>query len=243
MRSIKVLATDSTNQFLRELFREDSNTQNCCVVTEEQTKGKGQMGAGWNSNKGENLTFSLLLNDLNLRIDEQFKLSALTAVSIIEVLQKHQIPNLNIKWPNDILAEQKKICGILIENILMNGRVGTTIIGIGLNVNQHIFENLPLASSLKLLTGIHFDLEHLLKQLISTIEKNIYDKKDWKLDAILNEYYSHLFRLNKASTFEFQNGERKTGIIQKVSKQGKLVILFEDQIVKEFDIKEVKLLY
>jgi len=243
MRSIKVLATDSTNLFLRELFRENPDEQNCYVVTEEQIKGKGQMGAGWNSKKGKNLTFSLLLNDLNLRIDEQFKLSALTAVSIIEVLQKHQIPNLNIKWPNDILAEQKKICGILIENILMNGRVGSTIIGIGLNVNQQIFENLPQASSLKLLTGIHFDLEHLLKQLTSTIEKNIYDKKDWKLDAILNEYYSHLFRLNKASTFEFQNGKRKTGIIQKVSKQGKLVILFEDQIVKEFDIKEIKLLY
>jgi BirA family biotin operon repressor/biotin-[acetyl-CoA-carboxylase] ligase len=180
---------------------------------------------------------------LNLQIDEQFKLSALTVVSIIEVLQKHQIPNLNIKWPNDILAEQKKICGILIENILMNGRVGSTIIGIGLNVNQQFFENLPLASSLKLLTGIHFDLEHLLKQLTSTIEKNIYNKKDWKIDAILKHYYSHLFRLHKASTFEFPNGERKTGIIQKVSKQGKLIILFEDQVVKEFDIKEIKLLY
>ncbi len=243
MRSIKVLATDSTNLFLRELFREEPDIENCYVVTEEQTKGKGQMGAGWASEKGKNLTFSLLLNDLNLKIDEQFKLSAIVAMSIIEVLKKLQIPKMKIKWPNDILAENLKICGILIENILVSGRVGSTIIGIGLNVNQLEFENLPQAASLKKLTGVHFDLDYLLKLLVNTIEKNIYEKKDWKIEAVLNEYYSHLFRLNKASTFEFPHGERKTGIIKKVSKQGRLIILFEDHIEQEFDIKEIKLLY
>ena len=243
MRSIKVLATDSTNLFLRELFREQPNIENCYVVTEEQTKGKGQMGAGWISEKGKNLTFSLLLNDLNLKIDEQFKLSAIVATSMIEVLKKLQIPKLKIKWPNDILAGNFKICGILIENILINGRVGSTIIGIGLNVNQLEFENLPQAASLKKLTGVHFELDYLLKLLVNTIEKNIYAKKDWKIEAILNEYYVHLFRLNKASTFEFPNGQRKTGIIKKVSHQGRLIIFFEDQIEQEFDIKEIKLLY
>ncbi|SHI33781.1 BirA family transcriptional regulator, biotin operon repressor / biotin-[acetyl-CoA-carboxylase] ligase [Mesonia phycicola] len=243
MQSIKVLATDSTNLFLRELFREQPSIENCYVVTEEQTKGKGQMGASWVSKKGENLTFSILLNDLNLKIDEQFKLSAIVASSIIEVLKKHNIPKLNIKWPNDILAEQLKICGVLIENILINGRVGSSIIGIGLNVNQQDFEDLAKASSLKKLTGVHFDLEYLLKQLVNTIEKNIYDKKDWAIEAILEEYYKSLFRLEKPSTFEFPTGIRKTGIIKKVSKQGRLIVLFEDNVLNEFDIKEVKLLY
>tara|TARA_B100001079_G_C16037589_1_gene351425 strand:- start:89 stop:577 length:489 start_codon:yes stop_codon:yes gene_type:complete len=162
---------------------------------------------------------------------------------MIEVLEKLQIPKLKIKWPNDILAGNFKICGILIENILINGRVGSTIIGIGLNVNQLEFENLPQAASLKKLTGVHFELDYLLKLLVNTIEKNIYAKKDWKIEAILNEYYVHLFRLNKASTFEFPNGQRKTGIIKKVSHQGRLIIFFEDQLEQEFDIKEIKLLY
>ena len=243
MRSIKVLATDSTNLFLRELFRDQPDIENCYVVTEEQTNGKGQMGASWTAKKGENLTFSILLNDLHLKIEEQFKLSAIVACSIVEVLKKHQIPKLKIKWPNDILAENFKICGILIENILINGRVGSSIIGIGLNVNQTDFGNLTQASSLKKLTGVHFDLEYLLKQLATTVEKNIYDKKDWSIKTILAEYYTHLFRLEKASTFEFLDGRRKTGIIRKVSKQGRLVVLFEDQVELEFDIKEIKLLY
>ncbi|MBW2961742.1 biotin--[acetyl-CoA-carboxylase] ligase [Mesonia aestuariivivens] len=243
MRSIKVLATDSTNLFLRELFREQTLIENCYVVTEEQTNGKGQMGAKWETKRGENLTFSVLLNHLNLQIDEQFKLSAIVACSIVEVLKKHQIPKLKIKWPNDILADSFKVCGVLIENILINGKIGSTIIGVGLNVNQTDFGSLWQASSLKKLTGIHFDLNHLLEQLVETIEKNIYLKKEWSLEVILNEYYEYLFRIEKPSTFEFPNGERKIGIIQKVSKQGRLVVLFEDNVLKEFDIKEVKLLY
>lgn len=201
------------------------------------------MGANWDSEKGKNLTFSILLESLNLKIENQFKLSAITSLAILKVLKKVGIPNLKVKWPNDILAENLKVCGVLIENIYSQQKINTAIIGIGLNVNQVDFNKMFKASSLKELTGVHYDLDYLLQNLVQHIEKDVYEFLPYSYDFILEKYHQHLFRFEKPSTFEFPNGERTTGIIKKVSKQGWLKVLFEDQKVKSFEIKEIKLLY
>lgn len=243
MRSIKVLATESTNLFLRDMYRDNPALENCYVSAEHQTKGKGQMGATWTAEVGKNLTFSVLLNDIKLPLNEQFKLSALTAMAVFSALRELGIPKLAIKWPNDILADTQKVCGILIENILSGNKIGSTIIGIGLNVNQTEFDGLRQASSLKNLSGKTYDREHVLDKIVAEIEQKIYAMKDRSIQHILEEYRQFLFRFEKPSTFEFPNGSQEPGIIQGVTVEGYLKVLFEDEQLRKFDIKEIKLLY
>jgi BirA family biotin operon repressor/biotin-[acetyl-CoA-carboxylase] ligase len=118
MQIIKVLATDSTNTALRKLYRENPDRENCCFAADFQKKGKGQRGSNWQAKAYQNLTFSVLMNNLNLSLENRFKLSMITAVSIIETLKEYDIPELSVKWPNDILSGNHKIAGILIENVL-----------------------------------------------------------------------------------------------------------------------------
>lgn len=243
MKSIKVHTTPSTNIYLRELYRANPTIQNCYVVAENQTQGRGQRGANWSSEKGKNLTFSVLLSDLNLKIENQFKLSAITSLSVLKVLKQLGILNLKVKWPNDILADSFKVCGVLIENIFSNQKINTAIIGVGLNVNQINIDSAYRASSLKELTGVHYDLDNVLKQLVRQLEKDMYELLPYSHETILEMYHKHLFRIEKPSTFQFPNGERTTGIIKRVSNQGLLEILFEDEKLNSFEIKEIKLLY
>ncbi|WP_121666425.1 biotin--[acetyl-CoA-carboxylase] ligase [Mesonia aquimarina] len=243
MRSIKVLATDSTNTFLRDLFRENSAIENCCVIANKQTAGKGQMGSTWITEEGKNLTCSILLNDLSLPLDQQFKVSALAAIGVLKALSKLNIPKLNLKWPNDILAEQQKICGILIENILQGDAIKASIIGIGLNVNQTNFSGLAQASSLKLQTGIDYDLDYLLKTVVEEVEKEVLSAIKLPIEEIIKRYKTYLFRLEKPSMFEFPDGKQEPGIIKNISKQGHLEVMFEDAVLKSFEVKEVKMLY
>lgn len=142
---------DSTND---ESRRHISEIDNLSVVSAlEQTKGRGQRGNRWSSQPGENLTFSLVVKDFRIKANEQSAISQATALSLVDLLSRHEI-KARIKWPNDIYAGDEKICGILIENSLKGSEIDWSIIGIGLNVNQTAFpEDLPNPTSMKLCTG------------------------------------------------------------------------------------------
>lgn len=142
---------DSTND---EARRHISEIDNLSVVSAlEQTKGRGQRGNRWSSQQGENLTFSLVVKDFRIKANEQSAISQATALSLVDLLSRHEI-KARIKWPNDIYAGDEKICGILIENSLKGSEIDWSIIGIGLNVNQTAFpEDLPNPTSMKLCTG------------------------------------------------------------------------------------------
>jgi BirA family biotin operon repressor/biotin-[acetyl-CoA-carboxylase] ligase len=142
---------DSTND---EARRHISEIDNLSVVSAlEQTKGRGQRGNRWSSQPGENLTFSLVVKDFRIKANEQSAISQATALSLVDLLSRHEI-KARIKWPNDIYAGDEKICGILIENSLKGSEIDWSIIGIGLNVNQTAFpEDLPNPTSMKLCTA------------------------------------------------------------------------------------------
>jgi BirA family biotin operon repressor/biotin-[acetyl-CoA-carboxylase] ligase len=142
---------DSTND---EARRHISEIDNLSVVSAlEQTRGRGQRGNRWSSQPGENLTFSLVVKDFRIKANEQSAISQATALSLVDLLSRHEI-KARIKWPNDIYAGDEKICGILIENSLKGSEIDWSIIGIGLNVNQTAFpEDLPNPTSMKLCTG------------------------------------------------------------------------------------------
>ena len=116
MHIIKLNAIDSTNSYLKELTSKQTVENFTVVMAENQTNGRGQRGANWEVETGKNLTFSVLIKDVLLNFEEVFNLYVVVAVSLFQTFIKLKIPDLSIKWANDILSDKKKICGILIEN-------------------------------------------------------------------------------------------------------------------------------
>lgn len=243
MRIIKVNAIDSTNSYLRKMCNMGVVSDYTIVIANEQTKGRGQVGTVWDSENGKNLIFSVFKKIDTLKIEDLFYVSMITSLSIFKALREASIPNLRIKWPNDILSENYKVCGILIENVVKNNQIASCIIGIGLNINQTEFKNLPNASSLKLIMGKYFDLEELLVSITKHLKQYFIRLDNAELDEIKQEYEDELFRKNKPSTFLNVEGNMFSGFIKGVSNSGKLNVLLEDEIIQEFDLKEITLLY
>ena len=243
MRIIKLNAIDSTNVFMRQLSTAEKLKDYTIVATKLQTEGKGQMGTVWQSQKGKNLMFSVFKDVSFLHSDYAFFISIVSALSVVTALKRFNIPKLKVKWPNDILSEEKKVCGILIENVLSNNQIKESIIGIGLNVNQTEFQDLPQASSLLLISGKVYNLDELLDSIISQMKHYLSLLKNEKYSELLLEYETLLFRKEKPSTFKDTNENLFAGIIQGITLSGSLKILLEDDILKTFDLKEVSLLY
>ncbi|MCM4169665.1 Bifunctional ligase/repressor BirA [Arenibacter antarcticus] len=243
MQLIKLSATDSTNAYLKSLIQGVDLEDFTVVVADTQMKGRGQMGTSWLSEPGNNLTFSVLKKFNRVSVEEQFRINICVSLAIYTALAPYNVPDLKIKWPNDILSGYSKICGILIENVLSGQFIRTSIIGIGLNVNQLNFEKLPNVSSLKLLLGQEFDLEELLYAIVGHLKVFLSTNWEHEFDVLRASYEDQLFRIGKPSTFKNAEEQLFMGFIKGVSRSGKLLILLEDDILKEFDLKEVKLLY
>ena len=212
------------------------------VIAQNQTKGRGQLGSKWIADKDKNLTFSMYYEATELKFEEQFFLNCVVSLSIHHVLKRLILPQLKIKWPNDILSENKKICGILIENVIKQQKVWYSVIGIGINVNQLQFSNEFKASSLQLLTGRSYDIEYLMLEIVKEFKMQVLRLKFTK-ELILKDYQEVLFRKNKPSTFKNIEGELFSGFIKGVTSNGKLQVLLEDEVLKSFNLKEIKLLY
>ncbi|MGL2966323.1 biotin--[acetyl-CoA-carboxylase] ligase [Flavobacterium sp. XGLA_31] len=239
MSIIKLDAIDSTNDYLKQLAREKDMENYTLVLAREQTKGRGQMGAKWYSEPGKNLTMSVLVKQMATGDYTIFDFNVAVALSVVAVLHRLQIPKIQLKWPNDIMAENKKIGGILIENSLKPDGSMVTVVGIGLNVNQTNFENLPQASSLACLTGKTFDVEILATLLVESLQEQL----QVEADILWQQYLQNLYKIKLPSAFEDINGHRFMGIIQEVTREGKLALLQEDDLVHYYEVKEIKMLY
>ena len=242
MHIIKLSATDSTNDYLKQLHKEKRLNDYTVVSALSQMQGKGQMGTQWISESGKNLTFSVLVKNILVGQNTIFDFNVAVSVSILQILQSLEVPNLTIKWPNDILAENKKVGGILIENSLKPDGSIDSIIGIGLNVNQENFKSLPLASSLLNVTKKTFDLDELLLKLVHQLQKNI-SQLSMQKSVFWNVYSTHLFKINTPMPFEDEFQNRFMGIIKSVTNEGKLVVMLEDDSIRYFGLKELKMLY
>ena len=242
MKLIKLDAIDSTNEFLKGLSNKEDLENFTVVTAENQTKGKGQMGAVWNSEVGKNLIMSVLVKDFLSEINEIFNLNIAVATAVITALKKQNIPNLSIKWPNDILSANKKIGGILIENSIKSDGTILSIVGLGLNVNQTNFEGLPKASSLAVVMEHELNKEELLSAIITQLEANVEESKQ-NPTSLRQQFVDLLFKKGEPMPFTNQKEEKFMGIIQGISPVGRLQVLLEDDSVAEFDIKEIQMLY
>lgn len=243
MRIIKLNAIDSTNTYLRQLSNIGALEDYTVVVTKHQTNGRGQMGSEWKSQEAKNLTFSVFKDVSFLKLNSTFFLSLVCSLAVVRSLEQFMVPKLKVKWPNDILSESKKICGILIENVVKQGKVKATIIGIGLNVNQTEFKKLPQASSLLLITGVVYNTDELMKSILKNLKYFLKYLEENDHEFLINEYEKLLFRKDKPSSFKSLDDQIFSGIIKGISPNGNLIVLLEDNILKEFDLKEVSLLF
>ncbi|WP_053975707.1 biotin--[acetyl-CoA-carboxylase] ligase [Mangrovimonas xylaniphaga] len=243
MHIIKLSAIDSTNSYLRQLSAAQVLEDYTVVMTDRQTEGRGQMGTQWDAQDGKNLTVSVLKDISFLKIQDQFFISMAAALAISDVLKYFGLKRVKVKWPNDILSENKKIAGILIENVIKQNQIQHTIIGVGLNVNQTEYPDLPQASSMRLISGNVFDLDEVLNKIINKMEHYFTMLENGETKELKRLYEKRLFRINKPSTFKDVEGHLFAGFIKGVTDSGSLEVLLEDEVLKTFDLKEITLLY
>lgn len=240
MKIIKLNAIDSTNSFLKEMGQNSALENLTVVVTDEQQKGRGQVENKWISEPFKNLTFSVFTNNFELEIKDQKFLNFAISLAIFNTLSNHKTPNLSIKWPNDILSANKKICGILIENNIKGSKITSSIIGIGLNVNQEKFlDSLKKATSLKNCTNSEFDLDALLIEIIDNLKKTIHLLSLKKYVQLETDYLNVLYKKNIPSMFKDRNDVLFMGKIIGVSLYGNLQVELDNETIKEFGIKEI----
>lgn len=223
MNIVKVDATTSTNA-LSKVLNKDRKEKSFCVSAEFQTQGRGQLNSSWQSSRSENLMFTVVFNEINLKTENQFALNALVCLGILRVLKTYDIPNLRFKWPNDILSDQFKICGILIENNLNNNLIKNTYVGIGLNVNQTHFENLPKAKSLKAIKNFHFDRNALLNQITDELSDLPQELNLHSIEHIISVYKRYLYNYKTQTQFVLPNGDSFEGQIKDIATDGQLLV-------------------
>ena len=240
MKLIKLNAIDSTNEYIKK-NRDFFSEKELCVITFNQTEGKGQRGNNWVSEQGSNLCISLYFSDLNINLKDLFNLNMLVSLNIIDILDSLFLKNLKIKWPNDILAENKKISGILIETFSKNKMIKDIIVGIGINVNQIDFNDLINATSMSLIMNKKYDLNILYKLFLEKFKSFSDEVKNINSSEIKLNYLNYLYGINTLKKFEVNNliFDAK---ISDVNKKGEL-ILDIDGVIKEFNNQEIKLIY
>ncbi|MFT5595607.1 MAG: BirA family biotin operon repressor/biotin-[acetyl-CoA-carboxylase] ligase [Flammeovirgaceae bacterium] len=232
-------SVDSTSNYIAKAIDAGNYLWGTAILAHFQTNGRGQRAALWQSDNGQNLTFSfaLPLSDFDSRA--YFSVSRAISLSILKTVNTFLSGDVRIKWPNDILVDQKKISGMLIENKLRNNPAA--ICGIGLNINQTEFPNLPHVTSLKLLTGEEFDKQCVLEELLVNLnlEWDVLSKGDFRDQK--SRYESELFGLNQVIQFE-ENGFKSEGQIIGTTEDGRLLVKTEGAD-KAYLPKSIKLLY
>ena len=231
---------DSTND---EALRQLDDIDNLSVIAARiQTKGRGQRGNKWNSTAGESLTFTLVMKFSGLLpalpAKVAMNLNIWSALAVQRFLESEGV-DARIKWPNDIYVRDRKICGILVENGLDGKNVGTSIIGIGLNLNQESFSpDLPNPVSLCQVTGRKIRPEEALERLCTVMQQSL----DTLFDTagLRKPYLDVLYRMGQEATWKDpSSGSTFKGTISGIHEDGRLLLKTEGQI-KAFGFKEIE---
>ena len=230
----------STNDIAADLAKKPDIQEGTLVITNKQEGGRGQMGNVWESQPDSNLTFSLVLKPKFLLVKDQFYLNMIISLAIRDTVAKY-LPNDNckVKWPNDVYLNAHKVAGVLIENTLRAATLETTIVGIGLNVNQHKF-GINKATSLSIISGEIYELPLVLETLVAYIEYWYLRLKSGHYSSIKADYLQHLYGYRQERPYLSEY--KFNGVIEDVSDEGKLQIKTKGKRVL-FDFKEVQFLY
>ncbi len=233
---VKLHATASTNEELKVRFRESELHNLTTIYTDHQTAGKGQMGSSWVSEPFKNLTFSVLLTQMSAEFTD-FEINKCVTVVLVEWLREKLQIQAVIKWPNDILSVRHKLAGVLIENIYKGTNRMSSILGIGLNVNQEDFPNLDKAISLHQITGKTYELESLLLDFLKALKRELHNPV-----APISRYEQHLFKYRQETSFQI-DGKEFRARVEGVDDTGRLILTSDTHGRKSYGIKEVQWIY
>lgn len=231
----------STNAYASEMLSEIQVSEGTVVSTFHQFAGRGQMGNTWVCPPDENIAMSIILMPKFLSPQRQFLLNCITALAIRDTLARHTDKQVSVKWPNDVLIEDKKVCGILIQNTLSSNQILTSIVGIGLNVNQQTFNpDLPYATSLTIETAHVFDLKAIQKECFETLERYYISLRSGNMHRVERAYLAQLYAYREIRSYELPDGTRFEAKIMGITKTGQLILAWDGQ-EQHFNVKEVAL--
>lgn len=230
----------STNEVLKELFREGRADEGTVILADFQTEGKGRGNNSWISDPEANLLISLLLKP-DLKASSHFMLTEFVSLSIIEALSKFDT-EAKIKWPNDIYLQGKKLAGILIENVIANSRITSSIVGIGLNLNQKNFpEDLPNPVSLNSLREEPVQRSKLLEVILAGIQVRFEQVIENDFQALHKAYLGHIYLLGKKIVYRLNNQD-KMGVLADIKPGGEIVIEDDQGKSQEYLFGEITLI-
>lgn len=227
----------STNDEAQKQIQQGSIREGLVIITDNQTAGRGQRGNSWVTEPHKNLTFSVILQPTFLAVSEQMFLTMAVSLGIHDWLVTRISQGLKIKWPNDVLVNDKKLCGILIENHVAGYRINQSVVGVGLNVNQQTF-NYPRATSLAAVTGRSETLPDAFCELIECMEYRYLQLRNGHESQLKADYLERLYRIGEASRF-LSGGKVFEGVLEGVSPEGMLEVRTPGGL-RTFGFKEIE---
>jgi len=231
----------STNDFASKWCQSSElPPEGSVIIADNQTKGKGQTGNTWQSQDELNLTFSMVYYPTFLKLDQLFALNMITSLAVRDSLKHLPLLNLHVKWPNDILINHQKVAGILIRNSLAGKNLASSIIGIGLNVNQTIFpKEIPNATSLHLATGQTIDKAEILNRIIQNFEESYIALQAGQYSKIKEKYLEQLYLKGQKNIFFRKDGSSFQGRIVDIQDTGHLLVDIQGKI-EAFDFQTIR---
>ncbi len=228
----------STNTVAAELLRDSNPPEGTVITASYQEAGRGQPGNRWESEPGKNLLMSVILYPVMVKPADQFVISRMVSLAVFDLVVR-QTPSARIKWPNDIYAGDDKIAGILIENSIMGDTLGSTVAGIGLNVNQTVFiSGAPNPTSLKQLTGTDHDLSAVTQELMSALDRRYDMVRKGGASLLVGEYHAALYRAGEWHHYSDDAGVFE-GMIDRVMPDGMLSVRRRNDVTRLYAFREI----
>lgn len=227
---------ESTNLYAKQLIAKNKPPEGTVVLTDNQTAGRGQFGNSWQSAPHQNIALSVILYP-NLNVNHQFYISKVVSIACAKALKSITNLDFDIKWPNDIYYKNQKVGGILIENQLTGSIVSSSVIGVGINVNQEVFEGLPNATSLYNLVRYYLNCKKISEVLLQHLDVEYIKLRQFNYDSIDFDYHQFLKSFKKEFAFK-ENDVRRIGILELVDIEGRLHVLVEGAL-KKYYFKEI----
>lgn len=234
----KLEEVGSTNLYVEQLLTKERLPEGSVVYTENQSAGIGHADNKWESEPGKNMTATIILNPQFLQAVDQFYITVIASLSVAETVESF-LPGIKaqIKWPNDVFAGHRKIAGILIKNFIMGSLIDTSIVGVGLNINQTEFFHAPNATSLKIISGKDMQPTEVLTKWHSTLAENYVLLKNDR-QALMDLYLSKMYL--KDIPADYLIGDRMVrAAITGVDRHGLLVLCDENNRKYKCGLKEI----
>jgi BirA family biotin operon repressor/biotin-[acetyl-CoA-carboxylase] ligase len=233
---------ESTQSYIIEQDKGSKMKEFTVFCTFNQTMGKGQGEHKWESEKGKNISFSLLVRPKFILPSEQFVLTQIASLSVVDMLKKYIKDEVYIKWPNDIYVKKNKICGMLVQNNVIGNEFLGVYFGIGINVNQKNFSFAPNPTSIAMETNKEYDLDVILNEFLSCFERRYNQLQQKNIEQLKKEYLSLLLYRNIIKHYIYK-GEEIEAKIKDVNEYGYLIMTTKQGKNLVCEMKELQFIH